>query len=349
MPAAEYVSALLRDLETELPLVWGRTVSTIFLGGGTPSLFSAAQLDRLLSGIRALLPLDPNSEITLEANPGTVEHDSFAAYRDVGINRISLGVQTFADKALAAIGRIHGREEIMRAIESLNNAGIDNFNIDLMYALPEQDLSRALADVEAAIACGPAHVSHYQLTLEPNTAFHAEPPPLPGEDAAWEMQENCGDRLAKAGYSHYEVSAWARPGRECRHNLNYWQYGDYIGIGAGAHGKITLSADQVIRRRVRTRHPLTWMKAVAEGSSLAQDSTLSAEERVFEFFLNQLRLRTGVQKSLFEPRTGVPWAQAESRVSRLLEDGLLVARQGRLVPTELGWRFSNDCQAIFLP
>ena len=349
IPADEYISALLRDLETELPLVWGRAVHTVFFGGGTPSLFSAAQFERLLGGIRALLPLAPNPEITLEANPGTVEHDSFAAYRDVGINRISLGVQSFADSALAAIGRIHGREEIMRAIESLKNAGIDNFNIDLMYALPDQDLRGALADVEAAIACCPAHVSHYQLTLEPNTAFHASPPVLPAEDVAWEMQEDCGNRLAKAGYSQYEVSAWSQPGRECQHNLNYWHYGDYIGIGAGAHGKITVAAEQLVRRRVRIRHPLTWMKAVEEGGSLAQDATLSGEERVFEFFLNQLRLRTGVQKSQFERRTGIPWEHAENRVSRLLEKGLLIEQHGRLVPTELGWRFSNDCQAIFLP
>jgi oxygen-independent coproporphyrinogen-3 oxidase len=349
LPAEEYIDALLRDLEAELPLVWGRTVQSVFFGGGTPSLFSAAQIERLLSGIRALLPVTPGLEVTLEANPGTVEHDSFAAYRDAGINRVSLGVQSFSDPALAALGRIHGRMEIMQAIDSLRAAGIDNFNIDIMFALPGQGLPGSLDDIQAAIACEPAHISHYQLTIEPNTAFHVDPPQLPADDTAWQMQEACGALMTRAGFSQYEVSAWAQPGRECLHNLNYWQYGDYLGIGAGAHGKITMQSEQTVRRRVRVRHPAAWMKAVGEGEGLAEDRVLPAAERLFEFFLNQLRLREGVRKSQFEARTGLPWSRAEPAVRKLLAGGLAREERELLVPTELGWRFGNESQAIFLP
>jgi putative oxygen-independent coproporphyrinogen III oxidase len=350
LPAGEYVDALLSDLEQDLPLVWGRPVQTIFFGGGTPSLFSAAHYERLLSGIRARLPLSPAVEITLEANPGTVEHDSFSGYRDAGVNRFSLGVQSFSDPALRALGRIHGRAEALRAVESLHGAGISNFNLDLMFALPGQGLQDALEDVRMAVSCAPAHVSHYQLTIEPNTAFHANPPALPDEELAWRMQEECGSLLAQAGFEQYEVSAWSRPGRECRHNLNYWRYGDYLGIGAGAHGKLTLVAEQCIRRRVRLRHPVSWMRSLrAGGGGLAEDRRLPPEERVFEFFLNQLRLRRGVRKSQFEARTGLAWDIVAQRVGQLLDRGLLSEEPDWLVPTELGWRFSNESQALFLP
>ena len=343
------MDALLLDLERDLPLVWGRGVRSVFFGGGTPSLFSAAQFERLLSGIRALLALDPGAEITLEANPGTVEHDSFSAYRDAGINRVSLGVQSFCDAALAAIGRIHGRAEALRAVEALHAAGLENFNIDLMFGLPGQDLAASADDIDTALSCAPAHISHYQLTIEPNTAFHADPPQLPGEDRAWEMQELASARLELAGYEQYEVSAWARPGFQCAHNLNYWRYGDYLGIGAGAHSKITLAAESCVRRRVRLRHPVSWMQAVAGGESLAEDRVLPARERVFEFFLNQLRLRGGVQKSMLGPRTGVDWEDVAGRVDQLLSKGLAEEFGDLLVPTELGWRFSNESQALFLP
>jgi oxygen-independent coproporphyrinogen-3 oxidase len=350
LPANEYVDALLLDLEQELPLAWGRTVQTIFFGGGTPSLFSAAHYERLLSGIRARLSLGPAAEVTLEANPGTVEHDSFSGYRDAGINRFSLGVQSFSDAALRALGRIHGRTEALRAVESLRGAGISNFNLDLMFALPGQCLHDALEDVRMAISCAPAHISHYQLTIEPNTAFHANPPVLPDEELAWRMQEECGSLLAEAGFEQYEVSAWAQPGLECRHNLNYWRYGDFLGIGAGAHGKLTLVAEQCVRRRVRLRHPASWMRSLQTGGNgLAEDRLLPPEERVFEFFLNQLRLRRGVRKSQFEARTGLAWDVVAQRVAQLLDRGLLREEQDWLVPTELGWRFSNDAQALFLP
>jgi len=348
-PADEYIEALLRDLELDLPLVWGRPVSSVFFGGGTPSLFGAAHFERLLSGCRARLPFNPGLEITLEANPGALERDRFAAYRDAGINRVSLGVQSFSDTALSSIGRIHGRAEVMQAVESLHAAGIENFNLDLMYALPGQQLAEAAGDIREAIACAPAHVSHYQLTLEPNTAFYAAPPALPDEELAWDMQEACGALLARSGFEQYEVSAWAQAGRECVHNLNYWRYGDYLGIGAGAHGKITLPAERAVKRRIRVRHPESWMQAIARGGGLAEDRLVPDEERSFEFFLNQLRLRRGVQKSQFEARTGLDWAIVSKRVDELLSKGLAVEEKGWLVPTELGWRFSNESQAIFLP
>jgi oxygen-independent coproporphyrinogen-3 oxidase len=350
LPADAYVDALLADLEHDLPLTWGRPVQSVFFGGGTPSLFGAAQFERLLGGIRARLTLAPAAEVTIEVNPGTVEHAPFADYRDAGINRFSLGVQSFSDAALQALGRIHGRAEALRAIESLHAAGVSNFNLDLMYALPGQDLEAALADVREAIAGRPAHVSHYQLTIEPNTAFHANPPPLPDEDLAWAMQDACGRLLAEAGFEQYEVSAWARPGRECRHNLNYWRYGDFLGIGAGAHGKLTEAGRGTIRRRVRLRHPEAWMRAVQGGEgALAEDRQLPPEERIFEFFLNQLRLRRGVRIADFEPRTGLVWDSVAGPVDELLRRGLYRTEADRLVPTELGWRFGNEAQILFLP
>jgi putative oxygen-independent coproporphyrinogen III oxidase len=349
LPFDDYVQALLKDLEQELPLVWGRPVHSIFFGGGTPSLFDAAQIGALLSGFRSLLPVSPEAEITLEANPGTTEHDSFLAYREAGVNRISLGVQSFDDELLAAIGRIHGRSEVERAIGAIERSGIQNFNIDLMFALPGQSVAAALNDVREAVACNPAHISHYQLTIEPNTPFHANPPQLPEEDAGWEMQQECGRILSSAGYQQYEISAWSRPEQRCSHNMNYWRYGDFIGIGAGAHGKITLPAEDSIRRTVRQRHPAAWMKGVQEGGSILEERRLDAAERIFEFFLNQLRLREGVLESQFQPRTGVSWSDVSGRVQSAIDKGLLKEENGVLSPTELGWRFSNDTQAIFLP
>jgi len=349
LPGDQYVQALLKDLELELPLVWGRTVHSIFFGGGTPSLFRAGQIATLMSGFRSLLRVSPEAEVTLEANPGTTEHGSFAAYGDAGVNRVSLGVQSFNDDRLADIGRIHGRAEVESAVTAIHSAGIRNFNIDLMYALPGQSAGDALQDVRDAVACEPAHISHYQLTIEPNTAFHANPPALPGEDSAWEMQQECGQLLSRAGFGQYEISAWARPGFQCRHNLNYWRYGDFLGIGAGAHGKITLPAEQTVRRRVRQRHPESWMKGVWEGKGIIDDCVLDPSERVFEFFLNQLRLRDGVLKDQLETRAGVAWNEVAARVNVAVEKGLLKDENGVLSPTELGWRFSNEIQAVFLP
>jgi len=349
VPAEEYVSALLAELEAEVPLVWGRVVHSVFIGGGTPSLFSPSQIGRLLEGIRALLPLVPDLEITLEANPGASEHGRFAAYRDCGVNRISLGVQSFSDRALQRLGRIHGSAEALGAVESLHRSGIANFNLDLMFALPGQSPDEAVFDLRAALDCEPAHLSHYQLTIEPNTLFHACPPELPDGDSAWEMQEACSALLETGGFDQYEISAWARPGRECRHNLNYWQYGDYVGIGAGAHGKITQAGEGAIVRRVRKRHPVEWMKAVASGDSLAENRAVDEQERVFEFFLNQLRLRRGVSRTQFVERTGLEWERVSARVEEAERKGLLTWLGERLTPTELGWRFVNEVQALFLP
>jgi oxygen-independent coproporphyrinogen-3 oxidase len=302
-----------------------------------------------MSGFRCLLRISPEAEVTLEANPGTTEHDSFTAYGDAGVNRISLGVQSFNDDHLSGIGRIHGRAEAERAVAAIHRSGIQNFNIDLMYALPGQSVGDALQDVHDAVACEPAHISHYQLTIEPNTAFHADPPAIPDEDSAWEMQQECGQVLSRAGYRQYEVSAWARPDLQCRHNLNYWRYGDFLGIGAGAHGKITLPAEQSVRRRIRQRHPRSWMKEVWEGKGIIEDRVLDPAERVFEFFLNQLRLRDGVLKDQLEPRAGVAWNEVATRVNGAIEKGLLRDENGVLSPTELGWRFTNEIQAVFLP
>lgn len=349
IPGDEYVSALLKDLEEDIPLVWGRPVHSIFLGGGTPSLFSAKQIDTLLCGIRGLLPLSPQAEITLEANPGTVEHDSFSAYRAAGVNRISLGVQSFDDRCLVALGRIHGATEVQQAVAAIHGAGIRNFNIDLMYGLPGQSLQSARQDVREAIACRPTHISYYELTIEPNTEFHVRPPVLPDEEQSWEVQEQAVKLLEQAGYEQYEISAWSQPGFRCQHNMNYWRYGDFLGIGAGAHGKISVPAENSVRRRIRQRHPAAWMKAVESGSTIVEDRTPGADERVFEFFLNQLRLRGGVSKNELEPRTGVAWSAVSDRVRLALDKGLLEEENDRLVPTELGWRFINEIQAIFLP
>jgi oxygen-independent coproporphyrinogen-3 oxidase len=349
LPAEEYVNALLADLELDLPLVWGRGVQSIFFGGGTPSLFSAKWIERLIDGFRARLRVSPQAEITLEANPGTTEHDSFSAYRDAGINRVSLGVQSFDNRLLQRLGRIHGRAEIETAVKSIQSAGIRNFNIDLMYALPGQSVDDALDDVRRTLDCAPSHLSFYQLTIEPNTAFHANPPELPDDDIAWDMQEKCSELFIESGFGQYEISAWAREGFRCRHNLNYWRYGDFLGIGAGAHSKLTLPAEQSVRRRVRQKNPRTWLKAEQSGNWLVDDRVIGEEERVFEFFLNQLRLYDGVRKEQFTPRTGVSWDRVSARVEKAIESGLLADRNGLLKPTALGWRFNNEIQAIFLP
>ncbi len=349
IPAGQYIRALLADLENDLPLAWGRPVHSVFFGGGTPSLFSAAAIDEILIGIRSRLPLAPGAEITLEANPGTIEHDSFSAYRDAGINRVSLGVQSFDDGLLKAIGRIHGRDEVETAIASLHSAGLGNFNLDLMFGLPGQSLDRAVDDVRQALAHQPAHLSHYQLALEPNTAFHARPPELPDHDLCWEMQEQTASVLQAGGFEQYEISAWSLPGRTCAHNVNYWRYGDFLGIGAGAHAKLTLPASDEVRRISKLRHPTAYMAALEQGGWRAEDRAIGADERVFEFFLNQLRLKQGVNLADFSPRTGLPESVLEQPLARALERGLLVQAGERLVATELGWRFVNEIQELFLP
>ncbi|MCW8926137.1 MAG: radical SAM family heme chaperone HemW [Xanthomonadales bacterium] len=347
--AADYIRALIADLESDLPLVWGRVVNSVYFGGGTPSLFAAGLIDQFLSAARARLDLSPAAEVTLEANPGTIEHDSFAAYAQAGINRVSLGVQSFDDGALKRLGRIHSGEEVESCLQSLHASGIDNFNIDLMYALPGQNIEQARDDVRRAITAAPAHISYYQLTLEPNTAFAATPPALPDEDLAWQIQETGLEMLETAGFLQYEISAFARDDRQCRHNMNYWTYGDFLATGAGAHGKITTMADGCVTRYAKHRHPRRYMQGLHNGGWLAKSQTLAEDELVFEFFLNQLRLKQGFSVDDFCARTGLQWRTVETRVRQAVDKGLLEVRDRQVAPTRLGWKFVNDIQQMFLP
>ncbi len=340
-----YVKALLADLDADLDLAAGRTVTSMFLGGGTPSLFGTEAIGTLLAGIASRLPLAPDVEITMEANPGTVEHGRFEGYAAAGVNRVSLGAQSFDALQLKALGRIHGPEEIGIAVSELRAASITNFNLDLMYALPEQATAGALSDLAAAIALEPAHLSHYQLTLEPGTAFYHRPPPLPDDDQAFEMQLACQQMLDGAGYAQYEVSAYARPGRQCRHNLNYWRFGDYLGIGAGAHGKVTMG-EQVIRTE-KVRMPREFLQRAATSAGVRR--TVPVAELPFEFMLNALRLTDGFPAGEFERITGLAADVVEPTFTALESRGLIARSDGLVRPTELGFRFLNDLQAAFLP
>ena len=341
LPEERYVDALLADLDVETGLALGRPLVSIFFGGGTPSLFSAASLMRILDGVRARLALAPDCEITLETNPGTAEFDRFEGYREAGVNRLSFGVQSFDDATLKRLGRIHGAAEVHRAWRLARDAGFDNINLDLMYALPAQSPAAALFDLEQALALAPEHLSYYQLTLEPQTVFARTPPPdLPDDETAARMQEACQQALADAGFRQYEVSAYAQPGRESRHNRNYWLYGDYLAIGAGAHAKTT-DARGSIHRRVRQRTPTQYLAQVGTPTALVEDRVVDSAEIGFEFMLNALRLREGFSTGMFAARTGMQldtlpgFAQALSR-------GLLEAAGDQVRATELGWRFLND-------
>jgi oxygen-independent coproporphyrinogen-3 oxidase len=348
IPEEAYVAALLADLDADLDLASGRTVASVFLGGGTPSLFGTEAIRALLSGIAARLPFAADVEITMEANPGTVEHGRFEGYAAAGVNRVSLGAQSFDAARLAVLGRIHGPEEIGIAVSELRAASITNFNLDLMYALPGQTTEGALSDLAAGLALDPAHLSHYQLTLEPGTAFYYRPPPLPDDDQAFEMQEACQQMLAAAGYAQYEVSAYARPGRQCRHNLNYWRFGDYLGIGAGAHGKVTAS-ERIIRTE-KTRMPREYLRRSAEGAgNKGTRRQVPETELPFEFMLNALRLREGFALADFERTTGLSSAMIEPTLSELAARELMADIDGRWKPTELGFRFLNDLHSAFLP
>ncbi len=349
LPFEGYVDALLADLDQDLPLAWGRTVHSVFFGGGTPSLFPADAIDRFLQGASARLRFAPELEITLETNPGTAEHGRFGDYRAAGVNRISFGIQSFDDAVLRRLGRIHDSAQAEAAVKLAQDAGLENLNLDLMYALPGQDLAMAGHDVERALALQPAHVSHYQLTLEPNTVFAARPPEgLPDEDLAWDMQEHCQALLAGGGYAQYEVSAYARPGRQCAHNLNYWRFGDYLGIGAGAHGKLTLGAEQAILRRWKIRHPTAWLAAAGTPDAIGGDERIAAGQRPFEFMLNALRLVEGFALADFESRCGLDRAAIASALAQAQDRGWLHCQGGRVVPTQLGRRFGNDVISLFL-
>ena len=341
-----YVDALIADVEAALPSVWGRKVGSIFVGGGTPSLFSAGAIERLLSALRARLPLLPDAEVTLEANPGTFERAKFAGFFAAGVNRLSLGVQSFDDRFLRVLGRVHDAGEARRAIEAALMI-FGNVNLDLMFALPGQTQDDARADVAAALAFAPPHLSFYHLTLEPNTLFHKHPPALPDDETAADIEDAIVAALADAGYEHYETSAHAKPGFACRHNLNYWRFGDYLGIGAGAHSKLTFP-DRVVRQ-MRYRQPARYLEQVARGAPIQDETEVERRELPFEFMLNALRLSEGVPASLFPERTGLPLALAAKPIAEATRRGLLEPDPLTLRPTPLGRRFQNDLQALFLP
>jgi oxygen-independent coproporphyrinogen-3 oxidase len=349
LPFAAYVDALIADLDHDLPLAWGRTVHTVFFGGGTPSLFPPDAIDAFLQQASSRLRFAPGAEITLETNPGTAEHGRFEGYRAAGVNRLSFGIQSFDDGCLQRLGRIHDSREAVAAVELARNAGFDNFNLDLMYALPGQSLSMAEDDVARAIALEPAHVSHYQLTLEPNTVFAARPPSgIPDHDAAWEIQERCQAMLAEAGYAQYETSAYARPGRQCAHNLNYWRFGDYLGIGAGAHGKLTLGAEQSILRRWKLKHPAAYLANAGTAAAIGGDERIEPARRPFDYMLNALRLNDGFALAEFEARTGLARSAIADELAEATARGWLESDGERIVPTEFGRRFANDVIELFL-
>jgi oxygen-independent coproporphyrinogen-3 oxidase len=346
MPEARYVEALLADLEFALPSIWGRRVHNVFFGGGTPSLFAPESIDRILAGVRARVALSPEAEITLEANPGTFERARFAGFKAAGINRLSLGVQSFEPRFLQALGRVHDADEARAAAA----AAIDifgNVNFDLMYALPGQTAVDATRDLAEALAFSPPHLSFYHLTIEPNTLFHRYPPKLPDDETAADIEDAIDGTLGAGGYVHYETSAHAKAGHECRHNLNYWRFGDYLGIGAGAHSKLSFP-DRVVRQ-VRHKQPQQYLEEMARGHPLLEDRPVERGEIGFEFMLNALRLTEGVPVALFAERTGFPLMLVQKPLEEAERRGLLARDHQRIRPTPLGRRFLNDLQAIFLP
>ncbi len=345
LPEREYVAALMRDLEMALPQIWGRKVYTVFLGGGTPSLLSGESIAEIVRNVRMLLPLDLGAEITLEANPGTVEATRFAEYRDAGINRLSIGIQSFNDAHLTALGRIHSADDAKRAIE-IAQQHFENINFDLMYALPQQTLAQAMQDVETALSFAPQHLSCYHLTLEPNTLFHHSPPVLPDDDASAEMQQHIETLLATHGYQHYETSAFAQLNRRSKHNLNYWKFGDYLGIGAGAHSKLSFP-DKVIRQ-ARYKQPQEYMRQVAQGASVQTEQQVASGDLAFEFMMNTLRLNEGFDSTLFAERTSLSLLSIQRKLAEAEARGLLKRDHLRIAPTQQGQRFLNDLLGIFL-
>ena len=346
LPEQQYIKALLEDLEQDLPQIWGRRLTSIFIGGGTPSLFSPESLDQLLSGIRARMQCLPNMEITLEANPGTFEQAKFNEFRNTGINRLSIGIQSFEDQKLSALGRIHNKREAIKAVETAHYAGFDNFNLDLMFGLPDQTPKQGIADLQTAIALEPTHLSWYQLTIEPNTFFYNKPPVLPNDEQIWQLQQQGQQLLAQQGYLQYEISAYAKNKHQCRHNLNYWQFGDYLGIGAGAHGKISRSDDHSITRYWKLRQPAAYLNAEPD-KKISGNEILCEQDRIFEFMLNALRLKNGFDLELFEQHTGLNREQLKDGLLLAEEKNLLERNDNQVRPSELGYRFLNDLIAYF--
>ena len=349
-PERRYVDALISDLDHSLPKIWGRRVYSIFFGGGTPSLFSAAAIDEILAAVRARVTLDVEAEITLEANPGTFENEKFRGFREAGVNRLSIGIQSFNDRQLRALGRIHDGHEAQRAIE-IAQANFDNINLDIMFALPGDDSRQTIEecahDIDTALSFGVNHLSIYHLTLEPNTLFHRFPPKLPDDETAADMQEMIAQKLGNTGYAHYETSAYAKPGSECRHNLNYWRFGDYLGIGAGAHGKISF-ADR-ITRETRFKQPNAFMENAVVGTAIQEEKNISRAELPFEFMLNALRLTNGFAASLFTERTGLPITAISRQLDQAEARGLIARDIKHIKPTDKGQLFLNDLLEMFLP
>ena len=348
IPEHDYITALLNDLEQDLPLIWGRSVETVFIGGGTPSLFSGDAIDRLFSGLRALLNLSASAEITLESNPGSADISHFRAYRESGVNRLSIGVQSFNDDHLSLLGRVHDSSLALQAFDAARLAGFDNINLDLMYGLPAQSVQQAVADLQQAIALAPEHISHYQLTIEPNTFFHHQSPAqMPDDDLSWEQQHECQKLLSSKGYQQYEISAYSKKQNQCRHNLNYWRFGDYLGIGAGAHGKITQVGEDRIVRRMRQRQPAAYL-ASAGRDSICNETILSPSDLTFEFMLNALRLSEGFTVDLFMSVTGLSFSEVLPSIQKASQSGLINFNEGHICPTERGFRFLNDLQSMFM-
>ncbi|MGZ8198289.1 MAG: radical SAM family heme chaperone HemW [Burkholderiales bacterium] len=346
LPEAAYVDALVADLDQALPLIWGRRVYTVFFGGGTPSLFTAEAIERLLSAVRARVPLASGAEITLEANPGTFEAGKFEGYRAAGVNRLSIGIQSFSPKHLTALGRIHDEAQARAAVR-IAREQFDNFNLDIMYALPGQTLEEARSDLQAALEYEPPHLSVYHLTIEPNTYFHRHPPRVPDDDSAAAMQALIEELTGLAGYEHYETSAYAKAGFRARHNLNYWTFGDYLGIGAGAHSKLTFP-DRIVRQ-ARYRQPREYMSRACSGSAVQADQLVPSRDIAFEFMMNTLRLSEGFPVSLFPERTGLPLTVVLPALNEAERKGLIARDHERVMPTALGRRFLNDLLQIFLP
>ena len=346
MPEQIYVEALMADLEAALPLIWGRTVHSVFIGGGTPSLFSPEAIDRLLAGVRARVRLEPGAEVTLEANPGTFEKDRFRAFRGAGVTRLSIGVQSFGDAHLKALGRVHDREQALAAIGEAAQA-FETFNLDIMYALPGQTLAQCEDDIRTALSFGPPHISIYHLTIEPNTVFAKFPPQVPEEDDAYAMLDRITELTTADGLERYEVSAYARPGHRCRHNLNYWQFGDYLGIGAGAHCKLSF-AHRVVRQ-VRAREPRLYMEKARAGDAVVSVEEVARRDLPFEYMLNALRLREGFALDEAVARTGLPASALRHGIDEACSRGWLVVDGGWVRPTEQGFDFLSDVQSLFLP
>ena len=346
IPEDIYVEALLRDLDEQLPHIWGRRLISIFFGGGTPSIFSPQAIEKILIGVNTRLNIGPDIEITLEANPGTVDESRFAGFRQAGVNRLSLGIQSLQDEKLRALGRIHDREHALRAIDAAQKAGFDNMNLDLMHGLPGQSLAEGMQDLRDALQWQTPHLSWYQLTIEPNTFFHHKPPRLPVEETLWDIQEQGKKIISEHGLQQYEVSAYCVPGKECVHNVNYWEFGDYLGIGAGAHSKITDVENQVITRHWQVKNPKDYL--AAEKSFVASRSVITEHDTVFEFMLNALRLTSGVSVNLFTERTGLPVSVLEPKLSMAKQKKLLVDDENILCASELGQRFLNDLVAMFM-